>query len=122
MKTHATNPDLNYKKLWDEAQVLSCYRLMSKNDYTKIVFDFFEKNHRIDILSAAIDNEQTSMILLECHSLRGASSMIGLVAFNDVIDTIEQSCKEQSPLNKIEIISKLNDLLIEAKNQFLKLT
>jgi hypothetical protein len=121
MKTHLTNADLNYKKLWDESQVLSCYRLMSKIDYTKIVFDFFEKNHRIDILSAAIDNEQTSMILLECHSLRGASSMIGLVAFNDIINTIEQSCKKQSPLNKIEIISKLNDLLMEAKNQFLKL-
>lgn len=122
MKTHLTDTDLNDKKLWNEVQVLSCYKLMSKDDYKKIVSDFFEKNNRIDILSGAINNEQTSIIILECHALKGASSIIGLTAFNDIIDTIEESCKNQNPLNKIEIINKLNDLLIEAKNQFLKLT
>lgn len=122
MKTHLTDTDLNDKKLWNEVQVLSCYKLMSKDEYRKIVLDFFEKSNRIDILSGAINNEQTSIIILECHALKGASSMIGLAAFNDIIDTIEETCKKQSPLNKIEIINKLNDLLIEAKNQFLKLT
>jgi hypothetical protein len=48
--------------------------------------------------------------------------MIGLVAFNDIIDTIEQSFKNQSLLNKNEIIGTLNKLLRESKNQFLKLT
>lgn len=122
MKTKLTNADLSNMKLWNEVQVLSCYKLMSKDDYKKIVFDFFEKNNRIDVLSAAISNEQTPIIFLECHALRGATSMIGLIAFNDIIDTIEQSYKEQRPLSKIEVISQLNDLLIEAKNQFLKLT
>ncbi len=48
--------------------------------------------------------------------------MIGLIAFNDIIETIEKYFIKQSPLNKIEIIRTLNDLLREAKNQFLKLT
>jgi hypothetical protein len=48
--------------------------------------------------------------------------MIGLVAFNDIIDTIEQSSKNQSLLNKNEITVTLNKLLRESKNQFLKLT
>lgn len=122
MKTHLINTDQNDKKLWNEVQVLSCYKLMSKDEYRKIVLDFFEKNNRIDILSGAINNEQTSIIILECHALKGASSIIGLAAFNDIIDTIEETCKKQNPLNKIEIINKLNDLLIEAKSQFLKLT
>lgn len=48
--------------------------------------------------------------------------MIGLIAFDDLIDTIEQSIKKQSQLNKIKIINMLNDLLRDAQNHFLKLT
>jgi hypothetical protein len=48
--------------------------------------------------------------------------MIGLIGFNDIIDAIQKSSIKQIPLNKIKIIRTLNDLLKEAKNQFLKLT
>jgi hypothetical protein len=48
--------------------------------------------------------------------------MIGLIAFNEIIDTIQKSSIKQIPLNKIKIIRTLNDLLRESKNQFLKLT
>ena len=117
-----SNSDDNYEKLWDKNRVADCCKLLSKDAYKKIVVDFFEKNNRIDFLIEAINNEQISMITKECHSLKGASSMIGLIAFNDIIETIEKSFIKQSPLNKIEIIRTLNDLIREAKNQFLKLT
>uniref|UniRef100_UPI0040479A18 Hpt domain-containing protein n=1 Tax=Polynucleobacter sp. TaxID=2029855 RepID=UPI0040479A18 len=117
-----SNSDDNYEKLWDKNRVADCCKLLSKDAYKKIVVDFFEKNNRIDFLIEAINNEQISKITKECHSLKGASSMIGLIAFNDIIETIEKSFIKQSPLNKIEIIRTLNDLLTEAKNQFLKLT
>jgi len=122
MKIHITNTDPNDKKLWNEVQVLSCYKFMSKEEYRKIVLDFFEKNNRIDILIEAINSEQISIIIKECHSLKGASAMIGLIAFNEILDTIQKSSIKQIPLNKIKIIRTLNDLLRESKNQFLKLT
>jgi chemotaxis protein histidine kinase CheA len=81
-----------------------------------------QKNNRIDILIEAINSEQMPIIIKECHSLKGASAMIGLIAFNDIIDTIEKSFMKQIPLEKTEIIRTLNDLLREAKNQFLKIT
>jgi HPt (histidine-containing phosphotransfer) domain-containing protein len=117
-----SNSDDNHEKLWDKNRVSDCCKLLSKDAYNKIVVAFFEKNNRIDILIEAINAEQTSIIIKECHSLKGASSMIGLIAFNNIIDTIEKSCVKQSILNKNEIIKTLNDLLREAKNQFLKLT
>ena len=117
-----SNSDDNYEKLWDKNRVTDCCKLLSKDAYNKIVIDFFEKNNRINILIKAINAEQTSIIIKECHSLKGASSMIGLIAFNNIIDTIEKSCVKKSILNKNEIIKTLNDLLKEAKNQFLKIT
>lgn len=122
MKTFQSNNDENYRKLWDEERVQSCCKVLTEEAYKKIVLDFFEKNNRIDRLIEAINSEQTKLILKECHSLRGASSMIGLIAFDDLIDTIEQSIKKQSQLNKIKIINMLNDLLRDAQNHFLKLT
>jgi hypothetical protein len=109
-------------KLWDEERVRNFCKVLSEDVYKKITTDFFEKNNRIDILTEAINSEQTTLILNECHSLRGASTMIGLIAFNDIIDTIENLSKNQGLLNKSEIISTLNELLRESKNQFLKLT
>jgi hypothetical protein len=122
MKTFRSKTDSNPRKLWDEERVRNFCKVLSEDVYKKITTDFFEKNSRIDILIEAINGEHTELILKECHSLRGASTMIGLVAFNDIIDTIEQSSKNQSLLNKNEIIDTLNKLLRESKNQFLKLT
>ena len=114
--------DVNNQKLWDMNRVTDCSNLLPKDAYNKIVLDFFEKDNRIDVLIETINSDQTPLIIKECHSLKGASAMIGLIAFNDIIDTIEKSSMKQIPLNKIEIIRTLNDLLSEAKNQFLKLT
>ena len=122
MKTFQSKSDSNSRKLWDKERVRNFCKVLSEDVYKKITTDFFEKNNRIDILIEAINSDQTELILKECHSLRGASTMIGLVAFNDIIDTIEQSSKNQSLLNKNEIIGTLNKLLRESKNQFLKLT
>lgn len=122
MKTFHSKSDSNSRKLWDKERVRNFCKVLSEDVYKKITTDFFEKNNRIDILIEAINSDQTELILKECHSLRGASTMIGLVAFNDIIDTIEQSSKNQSLLNKNEIIGTLNKLLRESKNQFLKLT
>jgi chemotaxis protein histidine kinase CheA len=122
MKTFHSKSDSNSRKLWDKERVRNFCKVLSEDVYKKITTDFFEKNNRIDILIEAINSDQTKLILKECHSLRGASTMIGLVAFNDIIDTIEQSSKNQSLLNKNEIIGTLNKLLRESKNQFLKLT
>jgi hypothetical protein len=122
MKTIHSNTGSNHKKLWDEERILNFCKVLSEDVYIKITTDFFEKNNRIDILIEAINSEETILILKECHALRGSSTMIGLVAFNDIIDTIEQSSKKQRPLNKSEIISTINELLKESKNQFLKLT
>jgi hypothetical protein len=122
MKTDQSSTSENHRKLWDEERVRSCCKVLTEETYQKIVFDFFEKNNRIDKLIEAINRNQTNLILKECHSLRGASSMIGLIAFNDLIDTIEQSLKKQNQLNKIKIINMLNDLLRDAQNHFLKLT
>ena len=122
MKTFHSKTDTKLRKLWDEERVRNFCKVLSEDVYKKITTDFFEKNNRIDILIEAINSGQTELILKECHSLRGASTMIGLVAFNDIIDTIEQSSKNQSLLNKSEIIGTLNKLLRESKNQFLKLT
>jgi hypothetical protein len=117
-----SNSDDNYEKLWDINRVTDCCKLLSRDTYIKIALDFFEKDNRIDILIEAINGEQAPIIIKECHSLKGASEMIGLIAFNNIIDTIEKSCVKQSILNKNEIIKTLNDLLKEAKNQFLKIT
>lgn len=122
MKTFHLKSDSNSGKLWDKERVRNFCKVLSEDVYKKITTDFFEKNNRISILIEAINNEETILILKECHSLRGASTMIGLVAFNDIIDTIEQSSKNQNILNKNEIIETLNKLLRESKNQFLKLT
>ena len=122
MKTFHSKTNANLMKLWDEERVRNFCKVLSEDVYKKITTDFFEKNNRIDILTEAINSEQTTLILNECHSLRGASTMIGLIAFNDIIDTIENLSKNQGLLNKSEIISKLNELLRESKNQFLKLT
>lgn len=122
MKTFHSKTDTNLRKLWDEERVRNFCKVLSEDVYKKITTDFFEKNNRIDILTEAINSEQTTLILNECHSLRGASTMIGLIAFNDIIDTIENLSKNQSLLNKSEIIRTLNELLRESKNQFLKLT
>jgi HPt (histidine-containing phosphotransfer) domain-containing protein len=122
MNTFHSKTGSNPRKLWDEDRVRNFCKVLSEDVYKKITTEFFEKNNRIDILIEAIKSEQTEIILKECHSLRGASTMIGLVAFNDIIDTIEQSSKNQSLLNKNEIIDTLNKLIRESKNQFLKLT
>lgn len=115
-----TDPIL--RKLWNEEHVHNCYRVLSEDAYKEIVLDFFNKNNRIDILTEAINSEQTEIILKECHALRGASSMIGLIAFNEIIDTIEQSTNNQNILKKKEIISTLNNLLTDAQEYFLKIT
>jgi hypothetical protein len=117
-----SNSDENYGSLWDKNRVSACCKLLTKDTYNEIVSDFFEKNNRINFLVDAINSELTSIIIKECHSLMGASSMIGLIGFNDIIDAIQKSSIKQMPLNKIKIIKTLNDLLKEAKNQFLKLT
>jgi HPt (histidine-containing phosphotransfer) domain-containing protein len=117
-----SNSDDNHEKLWDMNRVTDCCKLLSKDAYIQIALDFFEKNNRIDILIEAINSEQTPIIIKECHSLKGASAMIGLIAFNEIIETIQKSSIKQIPLNKIKIIRTLNDLLRESKNQFLKLT
>jgi|LauGreDrversion4_2_1035121.scaffolds.fasta_scaffold78193_4 chemotaxis protein histidine kinase CheA len=117
-----SNSDSNHEQLWDMNRVTDCCKLLSRDAYNKIAIDFFEKNNRIDILIEAINSEQMPIIIKECHSLKGASAMIGLIAFNDIIDTIEKSFMKQIPLEKTEIIRTLNDLLREAKNQFLKIT
>ena len=117
-----SNSDDNNQKLWDMNRVSDCCKLLSKDTYNEIALDFFEKNNRIDVLINAINSEQTPIIIKECHSLKGASAMIGLIAFNDIIDVIQKYSMKQIPLNKIEITRTLNDLLRESKNQFLKLT
>ena len=117
-----SNSDENYGNLWDKNRVSACCKLLSKDTYNKITLDFFEKNNRINVLVDAINSEQTSIIIKECHSLKGASAMIGLIGFNNIINDIQESSIKQIPLKKIEIIQTLNNLLRESKNQFLKLT
>lgn len=101
----------NDDQLWDEDRVMSCCLLLSKSSYQKIVVDFFEKNHRIDFLVKAIEDEKSPEILQECHSLRGATSMIGLIGFNDLLKSIEQSAKRADFLNKKEMIEELKNIL-----------
>jgi hypothetical protein len=122
IKKFESKTDQILRKLWDEDHVQNCYRVLSEHTYKKIVSDFFKKNNRIDILTEAINSEKTAIILKECHSLRGASSMIGLIAFNDIIDSIEQSSSNQKQLKKSEVINALNDLLTDAQEHFLKIT
>lgn len=110
----------NDAELWDEDRVMSCCLLLSKKTYQKIVVDFFEKNHRIDFLVKAIEDEQSTVILEECHSLRGATSMIGLIGFNNLLESIEQSANREDFFNKKEIIKDLKNILHTSKIFFYK--
>jgi hypothetical protein len=106
--------------LWDDDRVMSCCLLISKSSYQKIVVDFFEKNHRIDFLIKALEDEKSSVILQECHALKGATSMIGLIGFNGLLESIEQSADREDFLNKKEIIENLKNILNRSKAKFYK--
>jgi HPt (histidine-containing phosphotransfer) domain-containing protein len=106
--------------LWDDDRVMSCCLLISKSSYQKIVVDFFEKNHRVDFLITALEDEKSSAILQECHALKGASSMIGLIGFNKIIESIEQSANREDFLNKKEMIENLKNILNRSKARFYK--
>ncbi len=122
MQTKKPNlsPTKDPGELWDADRVMSCCLLLSKSSYHKIVVDFFEKNHRVDFLVKALENEKSSAILQECHSLKGASSMIGLIGFNDLIELIEQSVSKQDFINKQEMIECLKNILNRSKDTFYK--
>jgi HPt (histidine-containing phosphotransfer) domain-containing protein len=106
--------------LWDDDRVMSCCLLISKSSYHKIVVDFFEKNHRVDFLIKALEDENSSVILQECHALKGATSMIGLTGFNGLLESIEQSADREDFLNKKEIIENLKNILNRSKAKFYK--
>ena len=106
--------------LWDDDRVMSCCLLISKSSYQKIVVDFFEKNHRVDFLIKALEDEKSSVILQECHALKGATAMIGLIGFNGLLESIEQSADREDFLNKKEIIENLKNILNRSKAKFYK--
>lgn len=106
--------------LWDDDRVMSCCLLISKSSYQKIVVDFFEKNHRVDFLIKALEDEKSSVILQECHALKGATSMIGLIGFNGLLESIEQSADREDFFNKKEIIENLKNILNRSKAKFYK--
>ena len=110
----------NNDGLWDDDRVMSCCLLISKSSYQKIVVDFFEKNHRVDFLIKALEDEKSSVILQECHALKGATSMIGLIGFNGLLESIEQSADREDFLNKKEIIENLKNILNRSKAKFYK--
>ena len=122
MQTKKLNlsPTKNEDGLWDDDRVMSCCLLISKSSYQKIVVDFFEKNHRIDFLVKALEDENSSVILQECHALKGATSMIGLTGFNGLIESVEQSVKRNNFLNKKEMIENLKNILNRSKAKFYK--
>lgn len=122
MQTKKTNlsPTKDPGELWDADRVMSCCQLISKSSYYKIVVDFFEKNHRVDFLVKALEDENASAILQECHALRGATSMIGLTGFNGLLESIEQSANREYFLNKLEMIENLKNILDRSKARFYK--
>ncbi len=122
MQTKKLNlsPTKNDDGLWDDDRVMSCCLLISKSSYHKIVVDFFEKNHRVEFLIKALEDEKSSVILQECHALKGATSMIGLIGFNGLIESIEQSANREYFLNKLEMIENLKNILDRSKARFYK--
>ena len=106
--------------LWDDDRVMSCCLLISKSSYQKIVVDFFEKNHRVEFLVKALEDENSFVILQECHALKGATSMIGLIGFNVLIESIEQSVNRNDFLNKKKMIENLKNILNRSKARFYK--
>lgn len=122
MQTKKLNlsPTKNDDGLWDDDRVMSCCLLISKSSYHKIVVDFFEKNHRVNFLTKALEDENSSVILQECHALKGATSMIGLIGFNGLLESIEQSANKEDFLNKKELIENLKNILNRSKARFYK--
>lgn len=109
-----------HNELWDKNKVQQCRIFLDDETYKRIVADFFEKNNRVDVLLEAIKNSDKALILRECHSLKGATSMIGLIAFNEVINVIEQSLRSEIPLDAEMITNALNQLLKISEKTFLK--
>jgi HPt (histidine-containing phosphotransfer) domain-containing protein len=120
IKKIKSSSEKSYEELWDKVRVMNCGKKLSNNSYHQIVTDFFEKNHRIDFLIKAIDEEKSSVILQECHSLKGASSMIGLIGFNDLIESIEQCVSKKEFFNKNALIENLKNILNISKETFFK--